>query len=157
MQYLPCTAFNAAVRSKNAIKDIRSEHVGSSFVISQNESGCDQNFAVGFTSDPDQGPSLKSLAHAIHIQGSSLKFYVKGVVQGEIHHHVKAGDTIDMILALDEESSQPKIQYYANRQLLAETHSEVHFPLYMKVFVALWEWKPPVAACPERSGSDMPG
>ena len=125
---------NGRVHSKDAIKDIRSERVGTSFVISEGEPGSDQNCAVGITSDPEQGSSsLESLDHAIHFRGGSLKVYAKGVMQGEIHHHVKAGDRIDMILAVDEESSKPKIQYYMNRQLLAETHSEVHFPQYVKV------------------------
>ena len=125
---------NARALSKDAIADIRSERVGTSFVISESEPGTDKNFAIGLASKPDQGSSsFKSLDHAIHFRGSSLKVYVKGLMQGEIHQHVKAGDRIDMILALDEESSQPKIQYYANRQLLGEIHSEVRFPLYVKV------------------------
>ena len=132
---LPGDTFNAMVHSKEAIVDMRSDKVGLSFlVVSQSEAVSGQIFAVGFTDAPVREPSLECLSHALHIHGGSLKVYEKGVMQGEIHHNVKAGDRIDMTVALDEEeSSQPKIQYYVNRQLHGEIQSEVHFPLYAKV------------------------
>ena len=133
VECFPGSSFNATVRSNGSIEDINSNRIGISFVVSPSQAGCDQIFAVGLSSDPDQGSCLESLDHTVHVHGSSLKVYEKGVMQGEVHHHVKAGDRVDLVLALDDESSEPKIQYHVNRIFRCESQSKVVFPLHAKV------------------------